>query len=51
MTPEKILHYIGGKQVPSAAGATFGVADPVSNRVYAQVAAGGTEDVTQLGGG
>ena len=45
MTPEKILHYIGGKQVPSVHGLTFGVADPVSNRVYAQVAAGGAEDV------
>jgi len=43
--PEKILHFIGGKQVPSVHGATFGVADPVSNRVYAQVAAGGAEDV------
>jgi len=45
VTPEKILHYIGGKQVPSVHGLTFGVADPVSNRVYAQVAAGGAEDV------
>ncbi len=45
MIPEKLLHYIGGKHVPSADGVTFGVADPVTNRVYAQVAAGGTEDV------
>ena len=45
MIPEKLLHYIGGKHVPSATGATFGVADPVSNRVYAQAAAGGAEDV------
>ena len=45
MTPEKILHFIGGKQVPSVHGLTFGVADPVSNQVYAQVAAGGAEDV------
>jgi 5-carboxymethyl-2-hydroxymuconic-semialdehyde dehydrogenase len=43
--PEKLLHYIGGKHVPSATGATFGIADPVSNRVYAQAAAGGAEDV------
>jgi 5-carboxymethyl-2-hydroxymuconic-semialdehyde dehydrogenase len=43
--PEKILHYIGGKHVPSANGATFGVADPVTNQVYAQAAAGGAEDV------
>jgi 5-carboxymethyl-2-hydroxymuconic-semialdehyde dehydrogenase len=43
--PEKILHYIGGKHVPSANGATFGVADPVTNQVYAQAAAGAAEDV------
>ena len=43
--PEKILHYIGGKHLPSADGATFEVAEPVTNRVYAQVAAGGPEDV------
>jgi len=43
--PEKILHFIGGKQVPSANGATFGVTDPVSNQVYLQAAAGGPEDV------
>ena len=45
MIPEKILHFIGGKQVPSANGATFGVTDPVSNQVYLQAAAGGPEDV------
>ena len=45
MRPDKILHYIGGKQVPSANGSTFGVADPVSNKVYAQAAAGSHEDV------
>jgi 5-carboxymethyl-2-hydroxymuconic-semialdehyde dehydrogenase len=45
VTPEKILHYIGGKHVPSLNGATFGVADPVTNQVYAQAAAGGAEDV------
>jgi 5-carboxymethyl-2-hydroxymuconic-semialdehyde dehydrogenase len=43
--PEKLLHYIGGKHMPSATGATFDVADPVSNKVYAQAAAGGGEDV------
>jgi 5-carboxymethyl-2-hydroxymuconic-semialdehyde dehydrogenase len=42
---EELLHYIGGKHVPSANGATFGVTEPVSNAVYAQAAAGGTEDV------
>ena len=45
--PEKILHFIGGKQVPSVGGGTFDVADPVTNQVYAQVAAGGAEDVDQ----
>jgi len=45
MTPEEILHYIGGKHVPSVNGATFGVADPVGNKVYAQAAAGGAQDV------
>ena len=45
MIPEKILHYIGGKHVPSANGATFGVADPVTNQAYAQAAAGAAEDV------
>jgi 5-carboxymethyl-2-hydroxymuconic-semialdehyde dehydrogenase len=43
--PDKILHYIGGKLVPSADGTTFGVTEPVTNQVYAQAAAGGTEDV------
>jgi len=43
--PEKIDHFIGGRHVPSVSGGTFHVADPVSNRVYAHVAAGGPEDV------
>jgi len=43
--PDKILHYIGGRQVPSADGATFEVADPVTNASYAQAAAGGPADV------
>jgi 5-carboxymethyl-2-hydroxymuconic-semialdehyde dehydrogenase len=43
--PEKILHFIGGRHVPSVSGRTFGVADPVSNRVYAQAAAGDADDV------
>ena len=41
MIPDQILHFIGGRHVPSADGATFGVADPVSNEVYARCAAGG----------
>ena len=43
--PEKIDHFIGGRHAPSVTGSTFHVADPVSNRVYAHVAAGGPEDV------
>jgi 5-carboxymethyl-2-hydroxymuconic-semialdehyde dehydrogenase len=43
--PEKILHFIGGRQAPSVHGGTFGVADPVTNQVYAQVAAGDADDV------
>jgi 5-carboxymethyl-2-hydroxymuconic-semialdehyde dehydrogenase len=45
--PDQILHFIGGRYVPSADGATFGVADPVSNQVYARCAAGGRHDVDQ----
>jgi 5-carboxymethyl-2-hydroxymuconic-semialdehyde dehydrogenase len=43
--PEKILHFIGGRQVPAVHGITFGVADPVRNEVYAQVAAGTVDDI------
>jgi 5-carboxymethyl-2-hydroxymuconic-semialdehyde dehydrogenase len=43
--PGKLNHFIGGAWSPSADGATFDVADPVSNEVYAQVAAGGAVDV------
>ena len=43
--PEKIEHFIGGRHVPSASGRTFGVADPVSNQVYVQAAAGDAGDV------
>ncbi len=45
MIPEKILHFIGGRQVPSVSGRTFDVADPVTNTVYAQAAAGDIDDV------
>ncbi len=45
MIPDKILHYIGGRHVPSADGATFGVTDPVTGQVYTQAAAGGPQDV------
>ena len=43
--PGKIEHFIGGRHVPSASGATFDVADPVSNTVYAQAAAGDAADI------
>ena len=43
--PSKIEHFIAGRHVPSADGATFDVAAPVSNTVYAQAAAGGPADI------
>jgi 5-carboxymethyl-2-hydroxymuconic-semialdehyde dehydrogenase len=43
----KIEHFIGGQLVPSVDGATFDVADPVSNTVYAQAAAGHAADIAR----
>ncbi|MER7394955.1 5-carboxymethyl-2-hydroxymuconate semialdehyde dehydrogenase [Streptomyces sp. NPDC000151] len=43
--PSTIRHWIGGEPVDSTDGRTFDVADPVSNIVYAQAAAGGAADV------
>ena len=43
--PGKLEHFIAGQPEESADGATFEVADPVSNRPYATVAAGGAKDV------
>jgi 5-carboxymethyl-2-hydroxymuconic-semialdehyde dehydrogenase len=43
--PAKLEHFIGGAPTPSADGATFEVADPVTNQPYATVAAGGPADV------
>jgi 5-carboxymethyl-2-hydroxymuconic-semialdehyde dehydrogenase len=43
--PTTLLHYIDGKSVPSADGRTFAVEDPVSNSPYAEVAAGGREEI------
>src|SRR5579862_8991121 len=43
--PAKLDHYINGAPTPSADGATFEVADPVTNQPYATVAAGGPQDV------
>ena len=43
--PATLEHFIGGAHAKSADGATFEVADPVTNQPYATVAAGGPEDV------
>jgi 5-carboxymethyl-2-hydroxymuconic-semialdehyde dehydrogenase len=43
--PGKLDHFIGGAWSPSADGATFDVAEPVSNETYAQASAGGAADV------
>src|SRR6476661_9431182 len=43
--PDRLDHFIAGAWSPSADGATFAVADPVSNQAYAQVAAGGAADI------
>jgi 5-carboxymethyl-2-hydroxymuconic-semialdehyde dehydrogenase len=43
--PAELEHFIGGASVPSAGGATFEVADPVTNQPYATVAAGGPADI------
>ncbi|MCW2759590.1 MAG: hpaE, partial [Nocardioidaceae bacterium] len=43
--PAEILHYIGGRHLPSRSGRTFADLDPVSNQPYADVAAGDDRDV------
>jgi 5-carboxymethyl-2-hydroxymuconic-semialdehyde dehydrogenase len=43
--PTEILHYIGGRHVPSRSGRTFANLDPVSNQPYTVVARGDAEDV------
>src|SRR5690349_21049358 len=43
--PAKLGHFIGGAHAASADGATFEVADPVSNLPYASVAAAGPQDI------
>jgi 5-carboxymethyl-2-hydroxymuconic-semialdehyde dehydrogenase len=43
--PAKLEHFIGGAHAASADGASFDVADPVSNLPYASVAAGGPVDI------
>jgi 5-carboxymethyl-2-hydroxymuconic-semialdehyde dehydrogenase len=41
----KILHFIGGRQVESAHGGMFDVAEPVTNKVYGQAASGTADDI------
>jgi 5-carboxymethyl-2-hydroxymuconic-semialdehyde dehydrogenase len=48
--PAEILHYIGGKHVPSADGSVLPIHEPISNEVYAHVAAGSALDVDRAVG-
>jgi 5-carboxymethyl-2-hydroxymuconic-semialdehyde dehydrogenase len=43
--PGRLDHFVAGAWSPSADGATFEVADPVSNTPYATAAAGGPADI------
>lgn len=43
--PTLIRHYIGGEHTDSADGTELAVAEPVTNQVYTQLAAGGPTDV------
>jgi len=43
--PARIRHYIDGAEVDGASGETFPLADPVTNRPYAEVAVGDAVDV------
>jgi 5-carboxymethyl-2-hydroxymuconic-semialdehyde dehydrogenase len=45
--PETVSHFIGGRDVRSALGKTFGVPDPATGKEYAQVAVGVAGDVHQ----
>ncbi|HJP79310.1 MAG TPA: 5-carboxymethyl-2-hydroxymuconate semialdehyde dehydrogenase [Pseudonocardiaceae bacterium] len=45
--PTTLRHYIGGSYLDSADGASFDVADPVTNRTYATAASGGPEDIAR----
>jgi 5-carboxymethyl-2-hydroxymuconic-semialdehyde dehydrogenase len=47
VVPETVSHFIGGRQVHSALGKTFGVADPATGKEYAQVAVGLAADINQ----
>jgi 5-carboxymethyl-2-hydroxymuconic-semialdehyde dehydrogenase len=43
--PSRLQHFIGGESVDGGSGETFPLAEPVSNRTFAQVAAGDARDV------
>jgi 5-carboxymethyl-2-hydroxymuconic-semialdehyde dehydrogenase len=43
--PDRVRHYIGGRDADSVGGGTFDVLDPVSNEIYLQAAAGEQADV------
>ncbi len=43
--PTRIDHYIGGRSIPSVGGETFEVLEPVSNKPYGSVAAGGPPEI------
>ena len=47
MIPETVSHFIDGRDVRSALGKTFGVADPATGKEYVQVAVGVAGDVNQ----
>jgi 5-carboxymethyl-2-hydroxymuconic-semialdehyde dehydrogenase len=47
VVPETVSHFIGGRDVRSALGKAFGVADPATGKEYAQVAVGIAGDVSQ----
>jgi 5-carboxymethyl-2-hydroxymuconic-semialdehyde dehydrogenase len=47
VVPENVSHFIGGRDVRSALGKTFGVTDPASGKEYAQVAVGVAGDINQ----
>jgi 5-carboxymethyl-2-hydroxymuconic-semialdehyde dehydrogenase len=47
VVPESVSHFIGGRQVRSALGKTYPVADPATGKDYAQVEVGTAGDVIQ----
>jgi 5-carboxymethyl-2-hydroxymuconic-semialdehyde dehydrogenase len=47
VVPETVSHFIGGRDVRSALGKTFGVAEPATGKEYAQVAVGLAADINQ----